>query len=485
MRQQPNILLITTDQQRFDTVGTAAPAFMRSPHYNHLAGEGIEFPQARSASPVCVATRMSIMTGQSPFSHGMFHNGSSSDLLTTQATLPSLLANLEYQTFAIGKMHFNPPRARHGFDEIILPHDYILEMQQAGQQVSFLKHGIGQNEHWPTMSTVPEAFTLTNWIADKSMNFIRERRDPTRPFFLWTSFGKPHIPLDPPEPYYSMYRDADIPPVLIGNWEKRDDCPITLRQGRYFVGAQEFTKEHIRAVRAAYYGLCTQIDYNIGRIIAGLLESGQLENTLIIFTSDHGEYLGDHCYLNKGPFHEVGCRVPFLMRLPKTWENRQYGTECSALITHADILPTLVTAAGGVPPENCDGRDLIALARGEKEGAPYVIAATGRSIESLNYLAITDGNWKYIYYPEGAAEQFFDLQQDPQELINLIFTVPAHPQKQRLQTLLISELTKRQLPLVNNGKLLAQQIRSTGEREWANERWLGYHSEYSDFDTKH
>ena len=467
------------------TVGKAAPGFLRSPHYHHLAGEGIEFAQARSASPVCVATRMSIMTGQTPFTHGMFHNGKSSDLLESRGTLPALLGELGYHTQAIGKMHFQPQRARHGFDDILLAEDYYREMQRAGHAAQPLRHGIGQNEHWPAMSTVPEALTLTSWIAEQSLHFIRERRDPTRPFFLWTSFGKPHIPLDPPEPYYSMYRDAAIPEPVVGDWEDRDDCPHYLRYLRSFCGAPEFTPEHLRAVRIAYYGLCTQIDYNIGRMIAGLLESGQLDNTLILFTSDHGDYLGDHRYVNKGPFHEVGCRVPFLLRLPKAWEDRRYGSRCDALVTHADILPTFVRAAGGTPPERCDGHDLVGLARGETPGPAYVTAATGQSPGALNYLAITDGQWKYIYYPEGAAEQLFDLCRDPQERHNLLFDDPRHAERRRLRALLIGDLTARKAPAVADGDFVARPCPETTERDWANARWVGYQTEYSGYDARH
>ena len=199
-RAKPNILLITTDQQRYDTLGHHAPRWLRTPHLDNLAREGITFDRAYTDNPLCVPTRVTIMSGRSVWRHRMLNNGITSDVLGHEGTMPALMRDAGYQTMAIGKMHFGPERARHGFDEIILPADYYREMRDRGLPLQPMRHGLGQNELYPGMATVPEALTLTAWLCDQAALFIRERRDPTRPFFLWLSFSKPHPPLDPPEP---------------------------------------------------------------------------------------------------------------------------------------------------------------------------------------------------------------------------------------------------------------------------------------------
>ncbi|MDA0989518.1 MAG: sulfatase-like hydrolase/transferase, partial [Verrucomicrobia bacterium] len=429
---QPNILLITTDQQRHDTCGPCAPAFMRTPHVDHLCHEGIRFDAAYSDCPICVPARTSIMSGLFARSHGMMGNGDTSTVLTRRATLPALLHAAGYHSCAIGKLHFTPERARHGFDEVILPADYYREMSRSGNPLQPMRHGLGQNELYPGMATVPESQTLTSWIAEQSVTYIRDRRDPTTPFFLWCSFSKPHPPLDPPEPYYSMYRQADIPAPVFGDWSDDDQCAAVFRRFRQSWSLDQLTPEIIREARAAYYGLITQIDYNMGRIFAALQDLDLFNETLVLYTSDHGEYLGDHHTGGKGYFHEPSAHVPFVLRLPRSWSNRQHGTVCHTPVTMADILPTLVTAGGGRVPRDVDGTDVVALARRSRQPLRYIEGA-----RDDQFTALTDGNWKYIYYPEGATEELFDLANDPQELCNLAGRRDAAPHEKRLRDELI------------------------------------------------
>jgi arylsulfatase len=269
-RPQPNILLITTDQQRSDTVGPEAPPFLMTPHVDLLTREGVRFSRAYAESPLCVPSRVSIMTGRSVFSHGMLTNGVTSEVIQRQSSLPSRLAAVGYQTVAIGKMHFGPQRARHGFDEMIVPDDYYFEMQRSGNPVQPMRHGLGQNELYPGLATVPEPLTLTAWIADQAARFVLDRRDPTTPFFLWVSFSKPHPPLDPPEPYASMYRDAAIPAPVIGAWRSPEHCPPAFRKFQEKQAYDLLPAGVARLARAAYYGLVTQVDYNMGRVLSAL-----------------------------------------------------------------------------------------------------------------------------------------------------------------------------------------------------------------------
>ena len=486
---KPNILLITTDQQRYDTLPPYAPSFLRTPHLNYLMRSGVTFDRAYTCSPVCVAARASMLTGQNPRTHRILGNQETSRTIGREGTLPSVLRECGYQTAAIGKMHFGPERTRHGFDEMIIPSDYYLEMERSGNPLQPMRHGLGQNEIYPTMSTVPEAMTLTNWTADQSLKYIRERRDPGLPFFLWCSFSKPHPPFDPPEPYYSMYRNCEIAAPIYGDWSG-ESAPAPLKNWRESWSGDLIPPELIKEARSAYYGLITQIDYNMGRVFAALQDLNMLEDTLIVFTSDHGEYLGDHHCTGKFFFHEPSARVPFILRLPKDMRKGNAGKRSSDLVTHSDILPTLLAAAGGGAPKGvCDGENLIDLVNGKLEKKRvYIECGFGDVLcekpHSL-YLGICDGRYKYIWYPEGASEQLFDLQEDPHEINDRANSEELASVKARMKTELIKREKARGGLFLKDGELASVPLSAGTTEERRSVLWAGYHSEYYHIDVKH
>jgi arylsulfatase A-like enzyme len=348
-----------------------------------------------------------------------------------------------------------------------------------------MRHGLGQNELFPGMSTVPEGRTLTSWIAERCVDYIRFRRDPDLPFFLWCSFSKPHPPLDPPEPYYSMYLDSPIPKPVISSWCDSEDCPIAFRRFRERRSCDLLPPEVIHAARAAYYGLVTQIDYNMGRIFGALQEAGILKDTLILYASDHGEYLGDHLGCAKSFFHEVSARIPFVLRLPKDHHNDHANRVDNRLVTLADIYPTLVSAAGGIPDSSVYGQNLLDLINEKADSRKAVVALQGPPGDA-QHLSITDGRWKYMYYPEGPSEQLFDLNSDPGELQDLCRNRIAHRKViDRLQHLLMKELNERAPSYLKEGQL----PRKAPGRDDLNVRrrqdFPGYSTEYKDKDTRH
>ncbi len=479
--EKPNIILITTDQQRFDSAGSVAPSFMRTPHFDQLQREGITFGAAYADCPLCVPSRVTIMTGRHAFNHGMMANGRTANVMGREETLPGRMRALGYQTAAIGKMHFGPQRARHGFEEMVLPDDYYRHMGRLGYDLQPMHHGLGQCELYPTMATVTEAKTLTSWTAEQCVEFILERRDPTVPFFLWCSFSKPHPPFDPPEPYYSMYRDCPIPDPVYGDWSSDENVPPRMLRDRRRQSYDVIPVEIIRAARAAYYGLVTQIDYNMGRIFAALQDVGLFRETLFIYTSDHGEFLGDHHTGAKQYYHEPSAHVPFVLRLPKSWENRRHGTTVSIPVTLADILPTIVAAGGGEAPTDLDGIDLTALAREELEISYRYVEGNREDL----YCAITDGRWKYIWYPEGGYEHLFDLQTDPRELRNLANQPDYQEKRVALQQEMIDRHFARRSPLVEDGRLVKKPVSDVPAHDSRNLMWGGYHTEYYPHDVRH
>jgi len=483
MANQPNILLVTTDQQRFDTVGPRAPGFLRTPHLDVMAREGVTFNSAYSDCPICVPARVGIMTGQFVGTHGMRGNGPTSEVMGRDHTLPAYLRELGYQTAAIGKMHFAPERSRHGFDEMILPADYYREMMRSGSPVQPMHHGLGQNELYPGMATVPEAQTLTSWISEQCVEYIKERRDPTAPFFLWCSYSKPHPPLDPPEPYYSMYRHSPIPEPFVGDWASDETCPPAFARFRQSWSLDKIPPEVIREGRAAYYGLITQIDYNLGRVFAALQDEDMLEDTLVVFTSDHGEHLGDHNSGGKIFFTESSSHVPFILRMPKRWEKRMHGTAVDTPVTFADILPTLITAAGGEIPESAEGLDLIALARGEGEQARQYVEVTANNEPS--YFGLTDGRWKYTWYPEGGVEHLFDLDADPHELHNLAGDDKYQEQCSVMHRELVLRDQSRGGQFSDGERMNSKPVENDSERDRRNRSWPGFHTEHYKVDVRH
>lgn len=482
---RPNLLLITTDQQRRDTLGPRAPSFLRTPHLDQLAHEGIRFDAAYASSPVCVPSRISLLTGQSALRHGMTHNGATCDVLPPGApTLPARLGALGYATAGIGKMHFTPPRAHHGFEELILPDDYYREVGRSGGTP--MRHGLGQNELYPGMATVPEAATLTSWLSERAVEHIRHRRDPTRPMFLWLSYSKPHPPLDPPEPYWSMYRDAPIPAPVIGDWAG-DGAPAAFRRQRHRGSFDLMDPATVRAARAAYYGLVTQIDYTLGRVLAALQDVGELARTTIVFTSDHGEFLGDHGTGNKVFFHEASAGVPMIVRPAAGRSPVVPGSVVRTPVTLADVLPTLVAAAGGSAPDDVDGTDLVALAAaGDRPRIVVGVASGDTGPPGLPYyLAMTDGRHKYLWYPEGPVEQLFDLASDPDERHDLAPSADAADLagwRERLITAVADGGGERHLDGAGLPAVPPQADTVAEQRATA---WPGYHTEAFHLDVRH
>ncbi|CAA9231562.1 MAG: Choline-sulfatase [uncultured Chloroflexi bacterium] len=519
---RPHVVLITTDQQRFNTTGPAAPPWLRTPHLDHLAREGVSFSRAYADCPVCIPSRISIMTGTQGFTHGMLGNGKLPDgtlPIDPARSLPARMRSLGYQTVGVGKMHFEPQRARYGFEELILPDDYYHWMRTQGVSLGAgrpMDHGLGQNELYPGMATVPESYTLTAWTVDQCVDYVKRRRDPTRPLFMWCSFSKPHPPLDPPEPYYSMYRhnpDCPLPEPWRSEWSVpgTDSVPEAFRRFRESWSLDQLPLEVLREARAAYYGLITQIDYNMGRLFAGFQDLGEFNDTVFLFTSDHGELLGDHHSGGKSYWYEGSAHVPFILRLPPTFRDRRAGVTVDSPVCLADVYTTCIAAAGGdLPSEGgatttraLDGRDLVSLALSASSGdagsagsgdpaSSRTTAALGRDwLEGAcgrpepQWHGLTDGRWKYVYYFGDGREQLFDLQSDPHELTELVAAEAAHSQLEECRSVLAARFAERGSDLVRDGKFAVLGLPDETEAARRARPWPGYHTTEFHVDVRH
>jgi arylsulfatase A-like enzyme len=386
-------------------------------------------------------------------------------------SLPGLLTQAGYQTRAQGKMHFEPRRCNYGFEHMELLEDYYRYMAKHPHLGIPADHGLCQNELEPGISTVSESNSLTHWIVDRSVDFL-ETRDDTRPFFLWTSFSKPHPPLDPCANYWMLYQNADVPYPVHGDWSLTpDDVPTGMRAPTWRLNnCDRFSPELLRESKRAYYAVITQIDYNLGRLFARLKELGLDDNTIIIFTSDHGEMLGDHHLGAKSCFLEGASHVPMLVYVPPALKPvLPGGSHCDELVELTDVYRTCLGIAGvQIPADHiCDGLDLREIADGSVRRERF-------EGQCGTHHAVIEGDIKYIYCEAGPVELMFDLKNDPYEQYDLAHKDEHAELLEKMRQYLLNRLGASELPVVEC--LKEQDIRGF---------WPGFHSREQPGDVMH
>ena len=428
MPRRPNLLLITTDQQRGDCLGCAGHPVLETPYLDQLAERGAYLPHAYTSVPSCTPARAGIITGMDQWNHGRL-TMTGNDALEYPATLPGELAGAGYHTQGVGKMHHAPQRRLYGFHHVLLDEsgrreagfysDYHRYFDQHREgEYGYRDYSIDWNSWMARPSHLPEHLHPTYWTASEGIRFI-EQRDPTRPFFMWLSFARPHSPYDAPKSYWDMYIDnPNIPAPQIGDWAAEFDRKVA------DVNAPRTHRSdaEVHRARAGYYGNITFIDHQIGRLLYefGKSDPEGLRETFIIFTADHGDMMGDHFHWRKTYAYEGSARVPFIMSYPASWELPR-GQVIEAPVELRDVMPTLLEAAGLEIPESVDGSSLLGLAGEKKEGwRPFVQGEhTTCYTREHGMQYVTDGREKYIWFHHTDKEQFFDLQQDPHECHDL------------------------------------------------------------------
>lgn len=480
----PNLLLITTDQQRFDTIASLGNPWLDTPHLDWLRREGITFRRAYADCPICMPSRATLMTGISGTSLGLTGNDVDDYPLSRHRTLPSLLAEAGYQTHAQGKMHFEPMRARYGFQSMELPMDYYRQRRRTarGDHDMPKQHGVGENEMQAVVSTVRAADSLTHWTVRRSIDFL-ETRDPTAPFFMWTSFTKPHPPFDPPPEFWSLYRDRELGDPAVGTWSADPEAmeQAWLEPSYLLNHAHSMSAGSRRQSMRAYYACIAHVDYELGLLFARMRELGLLETTWLVFTSDHGEMLFDHNMGGKSHFLEGSAHVPLIVRPPANpWHpHPDAGRELHGVVSLADVAPTLLARAGCQRPAAMEGRDLLG-----EGGEPEHEVEDGRVVvgESGLFAAAIGPRYSYHYAVRGGAELLFDHRDDPRQERNLA-AEPAHQQlRQALREHLRSELAARGSRLVAGDELKSEPaLAGPGDVP----RWPGFHSTDVDSDVLH
>lgn len=467
----PNVVLICADQWRGDCLSVAGHPVVKTPYLDGLARSGTLFANAYSATPTCVPARMALMTGLDQAHHGRvgYQDGIPFDIETT---LPGEFRRAGFQTQAIGKMHYSPERGRIGFDDVILHDgylhhsrgrqraaafydDYLVWLrEQAGESAvsDYFDDGVHCNTVVARPWGRPERLHPTNWVVSEATKWLY-RRDPTVPFFLYLSFHRPHPPYNPPAWAFEQYLSAADHRPPVGDWideygEFRDDARPDAYVARY-------DQDTLNRARAGYYGNMTHIDHQIERFLEVLNEFGLGDDTVVCFTSDHGEMLGDHLMWRKGYPYEGSARVPLILAGPGI----PAGEVVQDVVELRDIMPTLLAAGGVTVPDGLDGVDLTPFTRedggsGHPDGVRDFLHGEHAILgQSLQWIRVDQ--WKYVWLSGSGHEQLFDLRSDPDECVNRAHDRHAQTALGRCRAALIGALTGRDEGYVRDGALVA------------------------------
>ncbi|MCC6418006.1 MAG: sulfatase-like hydrolase/transferase [Gemmataceae bacterium] len=464
---RPNILLITTDQQRWDHLGLLGTPGIRTPHLDQLAADGTHFGRAYTPSPLCIPCRVSLLTGQYPSSHHAYSIGMTVDPFPAP-TLPTLLAAAGYHTKLVGKSHFvaRPHEARHmaggepppgffrdwhgpyvGFQEVSASTGHTMNNEPDMHYRVFLEDaGVDfrpwfrsgrkdYDHHWAGAWDIPAPYHDTAWVGGVTEEYITRRAGSGKPWFCWASFQDPHEPFVCPEPWYSQvqadalrpyegYRDgefADRPGIYqrmltrdFGTYSEGNGVPCSYGNP---------DRDPLRSLQATA-GMLAFIDDQVGRIRQRLAATGQAENTIIIFTSDHGELHGHHGLWGKGLAAYEDCqRIPLIVAGPGRLPAQ--GTT-AALANLVDLPRTCLGFAGLRIPQGMQGRDLgPVLHQAQARVQDAVLIESRVTRQTLYQQTLVTERHKLVVYRDWEEGELYDLEHDPDQYANL-WSRPEH-----------------------------------------------------------
>ena len=446
---RPNVVLITTDQHNAEVLGCMGNSVVQTPNIDSLASEGIVFSQAFTPFPICTPARTSIFTGLLARNHGVRHNINMNykpgpyALSPERVAFPEILAENGYQTAFFGKLHtrheggknfgiqtarlvegkghfVGSPEEKDEYRRYLLEKGYPEDIWKVWENdPSYAQNGF-------VTSPLPEEDYIDTFIANIAIEHLEQVQDP---FFAWVSFCTPHNPWDPPKPYGTMYDPADIPMPhrKMGELEKKHPTwveqiaktipplPATSTDRSLPGGIENaysrFPEEKTRRMLAAYYGEISHVDRQVGRVIDTLRSRDMLENTLVIFTSDHGDYLG-----NNWAFYKYGALYDSLIRVPLvcSWQaGIRGGKQVDELTSLVDIMPTILDACGIPVPNGIDGFSLLPLSKGNAENwRDELLVETGSTS------GVVTAQWKFFRWRDGTEELYHRIR-DPHDLDNL------------------------------------------------------------------
>lgn len=475
MAQSPNILFIMPDQLRADFLSCYGADFVGTPHIDRIAGQGVRYTRAYSTSPICVPARASLLTGFNAIRTGVTDNGlwlRPDHAACGMSTWPELLSALGYYTAAVGKMHFYPWDDRLGFQYRMIAEDkrwlhirddYYRLLRSHGHRKY---HG---NEHegyfenrGAIVNKLPWELSVDHFVGQEACRFLRTYGQDA-PFAMMVGFPGPHCPYDPNEEFLRQIDPARMPAAI----PAVPDAAPRLRQQNIEgnrcpwngVDYSEFTDVHKRKIRTHYAALVKQIDYEVGEILKTLEETGLADNTVIIFASDHGDYLGDHDLIGKGSFFETSIHVPLLVHAP----DMQAGRVCDDLVELLDVTATILHYAGCPSPILLDSIPLPGVGSSQERRRDFMIGAVS------NGWMILDGVWKLAKYATGE-QLLFNLEADPTEQHNLIDD-PSYGARLRTLDATLTQEIMRSTTESHADKRIYTTDSLSGDPEFGKEGW--------------
>lgn len=412
--RRPNILLVMSDEHAPMLSGTYGHPLVRTPNLDALASDGVVFDSAYCNSPICAPSRMSLLTGRYASNIDAFDLAS--ELRTDAVTYPHVLRAVGYDVVLAGKQHFAGPDQLHGFraqlSRDMHAHEHPLFAWPDDEPRD------GSPWHHPLEADCgrSEVIDVDDATEAASIAYLRQNAKSDGPWMLCASFVAPHWPYKVPEPFWSQYyADVDVPHVTE---EELSRMHPALQRLRRRLGVHEYTENQTKAARAAYYGLVTQLDERIGRLMGVLAETGADRQTVVVYTSDHGGMLGEHGLWRKMNFYEAAVRVPLIVKDPRLGER---GRRISEVVSLVDLTAGIVDVAGTTFPGEVDGRSLFELVRGNNLETPWHDSAFSEYLAhgvARPLAMLRQGRYKLTAYL-GEGCELYDIVADPDERLNL------------------------------------------------------------------
>ncbi len=479
MPKARNILFIMFDQLRFDYLSCAGHPHLKTPNMDRLASKGVRFSRCYVQSPVCGASRMSFYTGRYVQSHGAAWNNF--PLKVGEQTLGDHLRNAGMDSWLVGKTHMAVDVAgmkrlgitsdsvigarvsECGFDVFVRddglqakgpdgfydskpsPYNaYLKAKQYPGDNPwhDYANSGVEDDmqiasgwllKHSSKPANIREEDSETPWLTREAIRFVDEKRNSDKPWHCHLSYIKPHWPYIVPKPYHDMYKPEHMIPIVREAQEKIDAHPVYESYFSNAIGKAISTDGVRDVVVPAYMGLIKQCDDQLGVLFKHLEDTGQMDDTMIVVTSDHGDYLGDHWLGEKDLFHECSVKVPLIIYDPSSDADSSRGTVCDELVESIDLAATFIETAGGdVPDHIVEGKSLLPFLHGQSvdNWREYVISeydysATQMAVnlglepKQARLFMVADKRWKFMHAEGGFRPMLFDMKADPDELDDL------------------------------------------------------------------
>lgn len=450
-KRPPNILLIVTDQLRYDCIGSSGRYPVATPNLDRLASRGRRYTNAYSPIPTCCPARQTMMCGRTAESLGAYWNYDMIPAKSLTPEIPTFSSELKragYSTSFIGKWHVSPDYSPLdlGYDTNITHGEYHRMLRELGQNPEFTRGWLGEE------NPLPLELSETHWLADKAIGELERLSDGSSPWHLSVDFNEPHLPCRPSRPFSTMYDPRELP-----RWQGFDDDfhdkPYIQRQMPLNWRLDGMSWEDWSRTVALYYGIISQTDDAVGRILDRLDSLGAAENTLVIFTSDHGDMCGSHHMIDKHyVLYDDVVHVPLII----SWKGKIAAGEVERGFVNncLDLAPTILEAAGIESRENLLGKSLLC----DRSESRYAYSTfNGQQFGLYTMRMIRGERWKYIWNTTDI-DELYDLENDPGELYNLIRTPELLPIIVELRQRLYERLTYLNDPLVNNGWLKNQLL---------------------------